>query len=82
MVATVNDPMEYGPVPADVRHAVDRLVQAHGYATPLENMAGVVGWNAKWEASDNRAKCERAAQLLAEAARLLAEVEADAGVEE
>jgi hypothetical protein len=75
MVATTCDTAEYGLVPANIKHAVHLLTEAHGYAGPVEHMAAVVGWNSGWFPQDLQAKGRQAAALLAEASRLLAEIE-------
>ena len=72
---TTTDVAEYGPVPHNVKHAVDLLVQAHGYASPIENMAAVIGWNAKWCPVSQHEEYQRVAALLAEAAGILKRLE-------
>lgn len=69
-----NDPMEYA-IPANLKHAIDLVAQQHGNAAIILHVAGVVGWNSRWEGSVVSDKCERAAALLAQAADLLEEAE-------
>lgn len=82
MVLTTTDAMEYGPIPANVRHAVDLVTQVHGYAKPVEMIAAVVGWNARFQPQTAGPQFARAAALLAEAAEILErlEVESEAQV--
>jgi hypothetical protein len=76
-MATTTDTAEYGMVPAKLSHAVARLTEAHGYAGPVELMAAEIVWNSRYEAFAVGEKCRRAAQLMAEAAVLLKQAEAE-----
>ncbi len=76
---TTTDTMDYGPVPANVKHAVDRLVQAHGFAEPVAIMGAVVAWNSGWCSLNTTKLAAEAGRYLLLAASLLKRVEESQG---
>lgn len=66
---------------ATLKQVMNGVVLRWGTAAPLYDLTAVAGWNAQWLPVELAAKAHRAAQLMAEGAAIIEEIEKATAVE-